>query len=232
MATERCCNKCKTTKPLSSFEPRKNGAFGTRGTCKVCRAPAQRANARKNYERHKQSLIQTQRAYYKANRARVLKQKRDKYWSNPDAARERNRRNWAKEENKQAQREYRKNNRSRMTKRHLDKMKSDPAFKLRVNLGIRTSQYLKRKSVKKENPLLYYVGVTPPELRQYFEFLMQDGMTWDNYGSVWHIDHIVPMAAIDPTNEDELCSVLHFSNLQPLWADENRKKGKRLDYVT
>jgi len=47
-------------------------------------------------------------------------------------------------------------------------------------------------------------------------------MSWSNHGD-WHIDHIIPVAsAID---EEELYKLNHFSNLQPLWRDENLKKG-------
>lgn len=41
-------------------------------------------------------------------------------------------------------------------------------------------------------------------------------MVWDNYGPVWHVDHITPLAM-------ELN--FHYTNLQPLWAEENISKG-------
>jgi hypothetical protein len=53
------------------------------------------------------------------------------------------------------------------------------------------------------------------------------GMTWENYGPVWHVDHIKPCAKFDLTDPDQQRACFHFSNLQPLFADENLRKGGR-----
>lgn len=52
------------------------------------------------------------------------------------------------------------------------------------------------------------------------------GMSWTNYGD-WHIDHIKPLASFDLTDRVQLLVACHFTNLQPLWAEENLKKGDR-----
>jgi len=52
-------------------------------------------------------------------------------------------------------------------------------------------------------------------------------MSWDNYG-FWHVDHIKPLAFFDLTNPEELKKVCHYTNLQPLWAEENLKKGTKI----
>ena len=49
-------------------------------------------------------------------------------------------------------------------------------------------------------------------------------MTWVN-AKDWHIDHITPLAVLDPKNEEHFKIANHFSNLQPMWADENLRKG-------
>jgi hypothetical protein len=50
-------------------------------------------------------------------------------------------------------------------------------------------------------------------------------MTWDNYGE-WEIDHVVPLKFENPTLE-QLVERLHYTNLQPLWANENREKSNK-----
>ena len=54
-------------------------------------------------------------------------------------------------------------------------------------------------------------------------------MNWDNYGQ-WHIDHIRPCASfnlLDPI-EQKIC--FHYTNLQPLWAEDNLKKSNKENY--
>jgi hypothetical protein len=51
-------------------------------------------------------------------------------------------------------------------------------------------------------------------------------MTWANHGE-WHIDHIRPLASFDLRKEDHLVLAFHYTNLQPLWAQENLRKGAR-----
>ena len=74
-----------------------------------------------------------------------------------------------------------------------------------------------------------YLGCTIEELRQHIEGQFTEGMSWNNYGK-WHIDHIIPIKykqdGIIPTLE-EAAKRLHYSNTQPLWADENISKGNR-----
>ena len=50
-------------------------------------------------------------------------------------------------------------------------------------------------------------------------------MSWDNHGE-WHIDHIIPLSSAK--DEYEFFKLCHYTNLQPLWANENYKKGKKI----
>ena len=52
-------------------------------------------------------------------------------------------------------------------------------------------------------------------------------MTWDNYGE-WHIDHITPLKYNNPSLE-EVIERLHYTNTQPLWAEDNLSKGNHRD---
>ena len=51
-------------------------------------------------------------------------------------------------------------------------------------------------------------------------------MSWDNYGE-WHIDHIRPMASFNLQEQEEQLKCCHYTNLQPLWAEENLRKGNK-----
>jgi hypothetical protein len=48
------------------------------------------------------------------------------------------------------------------------------------------------------------------------------GMSWDNRNK-WHIDHIIPLSSAK--TEEEIYKLAHYTNLQPLWAEDNLSKG-------
>lgn len=73
------------------------------------------------------------------------------------------------------------------------------------------------------------IGCTSDELRAYIEKQFTKGMTWENYGiDGWHIDHIMPCSSFDLTREDHQRQCFHFTNLRPLWALDNIRKGCKI----
>lgn len=71
-----------------------------------------------------------------------------------------------------------------------------------------------------------YLGCTIVELAKYLENKFEDGMAWHNYGR-WHIDHIKPISKFNVVNNEQKKKVCHYTNLQPLWAEDNLSKGNR-----
>jgi len=69
------------------------------------------------------------------------------------------------------------------------------------------------------------IGASPSFVMGYLEAKFTEGMTWENYGHGWHVDHILPCCSFDLTKEEEQKKCFHYSNLQPLWAEDNLKKG-------
>ena len=61
--------------------------------------------------------------------------------------------------------------------------------------------------------------------KSHIESKFKDGMTWGNYGEKWELDHIFPISKVDLTNKDQFLKVYHYTNIQPLWSFENRRKG-------
>jgi hypothetical protein len=68
------------------------------------------------------------------------------------------------------------------------------------------------------------MGCTVPELIAHLEGLFLPGMFWDNR-SLWHVDHKRPLASYDLMKPEDQIEAFHFSNLQPLWATDNWRKG-------
>ena len=55
-----------------------------------------------------------------------------------------------------------------------------------------------------------------------------NGMSWNNYGSIWHIDHIIPCKAFNMEKEEERNRCFHYTNLQPLMAGDNCAKQDKM----
>lgn len=120
--------------------------------------------------------------------------------------------------------------RCRETKRAYRKRRYrvDIQFRLRVLLRARLAQAVKPQLTTRLVMSLD-VGCTLPELRAHLERQFRDGMTWENHGTVWEIDHIYPISKIDLSTEEGQRRATHFSNLQPLLVAENRKKAARVN---
>lgn len=72
------------------------------------------------------------------------------------------------------------------------------------------------------------LGCSIEELKSHLESKFHEGMSWDNYGKDgWHIDHIKPLASYDLSDPEEFKRACHYSNLQPLWAEDNLRKGSK-----
>ena len=109
--------------------------------------------------------------------------------------------------------------------------KTDIGFKILTNLRCRLYKAVKNGSKAKRT--LELLGCTVEHLKQYLKSRFTEGMSWDNYGLYgWHIDHKTPCANFDLSKESEQRACFHYTNLQPLWAEENHKKSNKLDYVS
>lgn len=110
----------------------------------------------------------------------------------------------------------------------------DVNYRLRVLLRHRVAAAIRREGGKKSRHTMILVGCDIPFLRRYIEAQFSAGMTWDNWGKgpgKWNIDHVIPCAAHDLTDPEQQRACFHFSNLQPLWAEDNIRKGTRYNGV-
>lgn len=133
-----------------------------------------------------------------------------------------------KEENKDKvkisrQLSYKKHGK-RIAKEKYEKIKSNPTEYLKVLVRRRIRGILNSKNIKKRLSSESIVGCSYSELKTHLESKFVDGMSWDNQGK-WHIDHKIPLSSAK--NEEEIYKLCHYSNLQPLWAIDNIKKGNK-----
>jgi|TARA_R110000823_G_C15690257_1_gene475292 hypothetical protein len=113
--------------------------------------------------------------------------------------------------------------RKKLTQKYLNRRRTDPNFKILTILRGRIKDVLKGHS--KSDSTINILGCTIEELWIHLESKFTEGMTRQNHGK-WHVDHIIPCASFDLTKPEQQVKCFHYTNLQPLWALDNLKKGK------
>lgn len=155
---------------------------------------------------------------YTKNREQNLRANRERYHKNPEIQRaktlERQREN--KEQFNAYQRAYRKR-----------KAAENPVYALEAVCRSRLLSAFRQGGYKKNTKTSEMVGCSFEELKAHLESLFEPGMTWENRGlKGWHIDHARPLASAK--TPEELEALCHYTNLQPMWAEDNYAKGAKL----
>ena len=171
-------------------------------------------------KRNKEKVKLSDKKYYLKNREKRMKYQR-KYRSIHSI----HQKAYYREYNKK----YYFKNKERLSKNNTrnarERRKTNPSFRILSALRCRMLHALKGKN--KSASTMNLLGVKNIEIVwQRLESLFQDGMTRENHG-VWHIDHITPCTAFDLTDPEQQEKCFHYTNLQPLWALDNIKKGNR-----
>lgn len=109
----------------------------------------------------------------------------------------------------------------------MKRLQRDPLFKFQESCRISTIYAFKRTGYTKTSKTHKLLGCSWDTLRDRFEQMFEEGMNWDNHGD-WHIDHIVPLSTAN-TKED-VVRLCHYTNLQPLWAEDNLAKSDKLNW--
>ena len=118
---------------------------------------------------------------------------------------------------------YSKQNRLKINLRQNNRKKIDNNYKTACNL--RTRLCNATKGNQKKGSAVRDLGCSIEDFKKYIESKFQEGMTWENWGrDTWHIDHIKPLAGFDLTNRTQLLEACHYTNLQPMWANDNWSK--------
>lgn len=104
---------------------------------------------------------------------------------------------------------------------------TNPQYKVAQNLRRRIRLAILKDGAIKSDATIALLGCSVESFIQHLESQFKPGMAWENYGPIWHIDHIKPCAKFDLTHPEQQRICFHWSNQQPLWASENMSKGSR-----
>ena len=102
---------------------------------------------------------------------------------------------------------------------------NEPGFKLRENMRKRYRDIMKTTKSGGSTRLNKHLGCSTKEFNHYLESKFSKKMNWDNYGTHWHLDHILPVASFDHEDEKQIRACWHWTNFQPLEANANITKS-------
>lgn len=108
---------------------------------------------------------------------------------------------------------------------HREKYRSDPGFRVSAHMrGLIHGALGKKKSGRSWRRFVPY---SLEELMLHLERQFLPGMTWDNQGRGWHIDHIIPRShfTFDGPQDSGFQACWALTNLRPLWAKDNIRKN-------
>ena len=145
---------------------------------------------------HKNEMKQYRLEHYIDNKNKILAQRKQYYIDN-------------KNEILAQRKQYKK-----------QRLQTDPLFRLIDNCRNRVRSALK---TNKSKSTLQYIDCSIEFLHQHIQNQFDDKMNWENFGTYWELDHIIPIMYDNPT-ESIIRRRLHWTNLQPLKKEDNRKK--------
>jgi len=79
----------------------------------------------------------------------------------------------------------------------------------------------------KSEHTIKYLGCTSPEYLQWI-LNYDERYTIENRGTLWHIDHVIPLSSFNLEDKEEQLVAFNWRNTMPLLAKENLSKNKKI----
>jgi hypothetical protein len=202
------CSKCNEDKNICEFGKLSKSDDGLMYCCKQCNNKRSKEYRNTNPEKSKESSKSCRLKHIEERRKKRI----DHYLNNRDKELEK-------------AKIYREIYKPKRSIKRKERRKTDVIYGLVNDVRYRVWFYLKSHNITKRNKTFEIIGCSPQFLKEHLENQFIDGMGWDNR-SEWHIDHIIPLSSAK--TEDELYKLCHYTNLQPLWAEDNLKKSNKI----
>lgn len=74
-----------------------------------------------------------------------------------------------------------------------------------------------------------YFGLDHQTIRKWFEIQFTEGLNWENFGSAWQFDHIIPIAYFNFEIEEDLYLCWNFINIRIEAIMPDNSKAERID---
>lgn len=232
---KKCHGPCSLEKPYDVFTKDKHRKHGLSLMCKDC----QRLDRQKHKEKitirdkhyretHKKEISEYYKSYKEIHKEEIRIKSKQYIKEHLPERKARDEKN--KDKINARRRERRKGNdgdaiRSKRRRHEKLRRKNDICYRLRYLLRARIKTALKKNY--KKGSAINNLGCSVDRLRVWLEDqfyrhpITGEYMTWENLGSGWQIDHIMPLALFDIRDKNQLSVAGLYTNLQPLWKEDH-----------
>ena len=136
-----------------------------------------------------------------------------------------------KKEIREYDKKYREKNWNELLKKKKEydrnRRKYDINYRIRSSIRANLNFYIKKnKQIKSISSSEINIML----IRKYIENQFDENMNWNNYGTYWQIDHIIPQSLFDFTDKNEILKCWNAKNLRPIKKEENQIKSNKLDF--
>lgn len=189
------CPGCEIIKPYSDYGKNKSNYAGIMQLCKSCKSIRDK-EYRESPKHRKKNLDRKKEYYFRTKHTERHKENQKR-----------------RNETRDYKEEYRRN-------------KSDEFRRFKQNIRALTNNHLKKRKdwVKKDSKTIELLGADYFVVKEFIGRQFLKGMTWDNHGKVWHIDHVIPLDSAG-RDSDKLKRLCYYENLSPMWWRDNLQKG-------
>ena len=238
---KKVCKECSVEKDAVCFWKNKRNKDGKETKCIDCikaknSTPEMKEKMSKSNKEWREKNPDYMKEYNKSDKS---KEYQKHYYKDNNEEYKKRKKEWRKN-NRQRESEtcqtYREENRDKLNAYHREWKKAkrveDVSYKLKENISRRIRYELNTLITKGKNKhTVDYLGTSIEYIKTYLEARFEIGMNWNNYGTSWHIDHIIPCASWNFNNIFETMCCWNYRNLQPMWALSNKSKGDRYDQI-
>ncbi len=211
----KTCCKCKLSQSINEFGNLKSSPDGLRYDCKSCR---------KSYcEQNKESIRKKQQQYYSDNKSELIVKNKEYRNMNIDKINEQRKQYRAREDVKKHIKNKNKEYLPVRKEKIKQRRQNDNDFRIKEVLRSKIHKFLKNQKTSYTNML----GCDLEFFKKWIEYRFSPEMSWNNFGDVWEIDHILPMSLFKMDSDDKLVC-FHWTNLQPLNKFENKSKSNNI----
>lgn len=221
----KVCNRCKIEKDINEFYLNCGTKDGRATICKRCIAiQRQKEGPRVLTEEQRKRALEQSKRYYEEHKEQVLARSQRYYEEHKEQKRQQGKA--YKQRNRAKIAAYYQENKDRLSTERKERYWSDPIFRLNRLISSYMSRSLKGEKCERHWESL--IPYTLQDLVKHLEKQFLPGMTWDNYGSEWEVDHIIPLGTLkySSTEEDNFIIAWGLANLRPLWSSENKSRPK------